>query len=95
LTVAELAAFSAVVLDPPHAGAAEQAVLLARSHVPAVVYVSCNPAALARDAKPFAAAGWRLTAATPIDQFVHSAQIEAVVAFAPPPRPQRGSTFDR
>lgn len=81
LSVAELAPFAAVVLDPPFAGAAEQAALLARSQVPVVVYVSCNPAALSRDARAFAAAGWRVAAATPIDQFVHSAQVEAVVAF--------------
>jgi 23S rRNA (uracil1939-C5)-methyltransferase len=92
LTVAELAPFAAVVLDPPHGGAPEQAALLARSAVPVVVYVSCNPAALSRDARPFAAAGWTVAAATPVDQFVHSAQTEAVVAFA---RPQRGSTRDR
>lgn len=81
LTVAELAGFAAVVLDPPHAGAQEQVPLLARSAVPAVIYVSCNPAALARDARAFAQAGWALAGATPIDQFVHSAQLEAVVAF--------------
>lgn len=77
----ELATFAAVVLDPPHAGAADQAALLARSAVRHVVYVSCNPAALSRDARFFAAAGWRLASAVPIDQFVHSAQVEAVVAF--------------
>lgn len=93
LTVAELAAFAAVVLDPPHAGAADQAPLLARSAVPVVIYVSCNPAALSRDARAFAQAGWTLAAATPIDQFVHSAQLEAVVAFSRPP--QRGSMRDR
>jgi len=81
LTVAELGAFAAVVLDPPHAGAAEQVPLIARSTVPAVVYVSCNPAALSRDARALAQAGWTLEAATPIDQFVHSAQLEAVIAF--------------
>lgn len=86
LTVAELGAFAAVVLDPPHAGAAEQVPLIARSTVPAVVYVSCNPAALSRDARAFAQAGWTLDAATPIDQFVHSAQLEAVVAFSRPAR---------
>ncbi|GGJ13577.1 class I SAM-dependent RNA methyltransferase [Neoroseomonas lacus] len=93
LTVAELAGFAAVVLDPPYGGAPEQVPLLARSAVPVVIYVSCNPAALARDAKAFAQAGWALSAATPIDQFVHSAQLEAVVAFTR--TPQRGSMRDR
>ena len=86
LTVAELAAFAAVVLDPPFAGAPEQAALLARSAVPVAVYVSCNPAALSRDARAFAQAGWQVAAATPIDQFVQSAQVEAVVAFTRPRR---------
>ena len=81
LTPAELAGFAAVVLDPPHGGAPEQAALLARAPLPLVVYVSCNPAALARDGRAFAQAGWRVASATPIDQFVHSAQMEAVVAF--------------
>ena len=93
LTAAELGAFAAVVLDPPFGGAAEQVPLLARSTVPVVVYVSCNPAALSRDARAFAQAGWTLAAATPIDQFVHSSQLEAVVAFAR--APQRGSMRDR
>lgn len=95
LTVAELAPFAAVVLDPPFAGAAEQAALLARSAVPVVVYVSCNPAALSRDARAFAAAGWQVAAATPVDQFVHSAQVEAVVSFARAKGPQRGSIRER
>ena len=82
LTPAELAGFAAAVLDPPHAGAPAQVGLLARSALPVVIYVSCNPAALSRDGQAFARAGWRLVAATPIDQFVHSAQMEAVVAFA-------------
>jgi 23S rRNA (uracil1939-C5)-methyltransferase len=87
LTVAELAPFAAVVLDPPFAGAAEQAALLARSAVPAVIYVSCNPQALARDLRFFADQGWRVDAATPIDQFLWSTQLEAVVALS---RPAKG-----
>ncbi|MBP0464970.1 class I SAM-dependent RNA methyltransferase [Roseomonas sp. PWR1] len=82
LEPSELTGFAAVVLDPPHGGAPAQVPLLARSAVPLVVYVSCNPAALSRDGRAFAQAGWRVAAATPIDQFVHSAQMEAVVAFA-------------
>lgn len=87
LTVAELAPFAAVVLDPPFAGAEEQAGLLARSAVPAVIYVSCNPQALARDLRFFADQGWRVDAATPIDQFLWSGQLEAVIALS---RPSKG-----
>jgi 23S rRNA (uracil1939-C5)-methyltransferase len=84
-----LAPFAAVVLDPPFAGAEEQAALLARSAVPTVIYVSCNPQALARDLRLFADQGWRLTAATPIDQFLWSSQLEAVVALSRPGRVKR------
>jgi 23S rRNA (uracil1939-C5)-methyltransferase len=89
LTVAELAPFAAIVLDPPFAGAEEQAALLARSAVPAVIYVSCNPQALARDLRFFADQGWRVDAATPIDQFLWSGQLEAVVALSRPNKVKR------
>ncbi len=89
LTVAELAPFAAVVLDPPFAGAEEQAGLLARSGVPAVIYVSCNPQALARDLRFFADQGWRVDAATPIDQFLWSGQLEAVIALSRPNKVRR------
>jgi 23S rRNA (uracil1939-C5)-methyltransferase len=78
---AELAPFVAVVLDPPHAGAAAQIVAIATARVPRVVYVSCNPATLARDARVLGAAGYRALAATPIDQFLWSARLESVVVF--------------
>lgn len=82
LTPQELAPFAAVVLDPPFAGAAEQVAQLARSAVPRIVYVSCNPGALARDARTLLAAGWRVLAATPVDQFLWSPHLESVVVFA-------------
>ena len=81
LTAAELKGAAAVVLDPPYAGAAPQMPALAASGVPAVVYVSCNPAALARDARLLVQAGYEAVDATPIDQFLWSAQAESVVAF--------------
>ncbi|MBO1075617.1 class I SAM-dependent RNA methyltransferase [Roseomonas marmotae] len=82
LSVKELEAFAAVVLDPPYAGAADQIPALARSAVQRIIYVSCNPAALGRDAGLLNAGGWRLVSATPIDQFLWSAQLEAVMVFA-------------
>jgi 23S rRNA (uracil1939-C5)-methyltransferase len=79
---AALAPFDVVVLDPPYAGAAEQVAQIARSTARHVVYVSCNPAALARDAALLRTAGFRLLSAVPVDQFVWSAHVEAVVALA-------------
>jgi 23S rRNA (uracil1939-C5)-methyltransferase len=77
----EFAGCAAVVLDPPHAGAAAQTAQLAAAKVPAVIYVSCNPGALARDGRILHDAGYRLAAAVPIDQFLWSARLEAVCVF--------------
>jgi 23S rRNA (uracil1939-C5)-methyltransferase len=82
LSAKELAAFAAVVLDPPHAGALAQTALIAASGVARVIYVSCNPAALARDAKVLHEADYKLLSATPIDQFLWSARLESVAVFA-------------
>jgi 23S rRNA (uracil1939-C5)-methyltransferase len=77
----ELDAFGAVVFDPPAAGARAQAEAIAKSAVPRVVAVSCNPATLARDARILVDGGYRLERVTPVDQFVFSAEIEAVACF--------------
>jgi 23S rRNA (uracil1939-C5)-methyltransferase len=75
----ELEGFDAVVLDPPRAGAKAQCEALARSVVPRVVMVSCNPATLARDMAILVEAGYAPGTVTPIDQFVWSGHVEAVV----------------
>lgn len=77
----ELAGFTAAILDPPHGGAVEQMAPIAASGVPIVVYVSCNPAALARDAAVLQAGGYTLASATPIDQFLWSPRLESVCVF--------------
>ena len=82
IPAAELAGFAAVVLDPPFAGAAAQMTQIAAAKVPRVVYVSCNPALLARDARMLHDAGYKLLTATPVDQFLWSARLESVAVFA-------------
>ncbi|MDE2581177.1 MAG: class I SAM-dependent RNA methyltransferase [Rhodospirillales bacterium] len=84
LQPADFAGAAAVVLDPPQAGAAAQMEALAAAALPAVIYVSCNPATLARDAARLRAAGYVLEAATPIDQFLWSARLESVSVFRHP-----------
>lgn len=79
---AELAKIDAVVLDPPRAGAAEQAGEIARSTTPRVAYVSCNPATFARDARTLVDAGFRLERVLPVDQFLWSPHIELVGIFS-------------
>jgi 23S rRNA (uracil1939-C5)-methyltransferase len=77
----ELGRFDAVVIDPPRPGAKAQAEALARSVVPKVVYISCNPASFARDARILADGGYRLLRVQPIDQFVWSPHTELVGFF--------------
>lgn len=81
LMARELADFDAVVFDPPRDGAAAQAKELAKSTVPVIVAVSCNPATLARDARFLIDAGWSIGEVTPIDQFLWSHHVEAVAVF--------------
>lgn len=76
----ELEGFDAVVLDPPRAGARAQCEMLAKSKVPAVVAVSCNPATLARDLRILLDAGFRIEAVTPVDQFLFTPHVEVVAA---------------
>ena len=78
----ELARFEAVVLDPPRAGAREQAALLAASSVPAIAYVSCNPTTFARDAATLVDGGYRLDWVKPVGQFRWSTHVELAARFA-------------
>ncbi len=81
LLAAELKDFDAVVLDPPRAGAREQVAELARSGVPRIAYVSCNPATFARDARTLIDGGYRLESITPVGQFRWSTHVELAAAF--------------
>ncbi|MBE7212887.1 MAG: class I SAM-dependent RNA methyltransferase [Gluconacetobacter diazotrophicus] len=89
LSTAELKDVACVVLDPPHGGAAAQMPPLAASTVSRVVYVSCDPAALGRDAALLAAAGFTLSALSVIDQFLWSSRVESVAVFERASRPNR------
>ena len=84
LTAKELAGAAAIVLDPPFLGAAAQMPAIAASGVGRVIYVSCNPAALARDGRTLRDAGYGVIAATPVDQFLWSAAVESVCVFDRP-----------
>ncbi len=77
----EFANAAAVVLDPPFAGATVQIKFLTQSNVKRIIYVSCNPDALAQDAAALRRAGYSIIAATPIDQFPYSENVESVVVF--------------
>lgn len=85
LTYKELdARFDGLVFDPPRAGAEDQARQIARSRVPLVAAVSCNPVTLARDLEILVAGGYRVTFVTPVDQFLWSPHVEAVALLEKP-----------
>ena len=81
LTAAELKGAAQIVLDPPWAGAGTQMPALAGSGVGTITYVSCNPAALARDERALLANGYARVATTTIDQFLWSARVEVVAVY--------------
>ena len=70
----------AIVVDPPRRGMDEAAVRSLCGMAPErIVYVSCNPATLARDIKVFASCGYALSRAEAVDMFPRTAHVETVV----------------
>jgi 23S rRNA (uracil1939-C5)-methyltransferase len=73
-----------VVVDPPRAGLHPRVVTRVAELKPArIVYVSCNPATLARDVKDFTAQGYTLGEVAPYDMFPHTPHIECVARLTP------------
>lgn len=88
-TLSELGAFDKWLIDPPREGAqavCEALVNLSPALLPKrMVYVSCNPATLARDAGILVnQGGWRLLQAGVANMFPHTAHVESIAVFAPP-----------
>lgn len=73
-----------VVLDPPRSGAGRRVVeAVGALHPSAVVYVACDPVALARDLKTFRGLGWEPAALRAYDLFPHSHHFETVALLLP------------
>ena len=73
--------FSAVLLDPPRDGAYEVVRKLSGLGAKRLVYVSCNPATLARDTVELMKQGYRLKRAAILDMFPQTAHVEAMALF--------------
>jgi 23S rRNA (uracil1939-C5)-methyltransferase len=82
-TLAQLGHFDKMLIDPPRDGAIELVKLLPEGHGPQrIVYVSCNPATLARDAEVLChVKGYRLVSAGIANMFPHTAHVESIALF--------------
>lgn len=71
-----------IIFDPPRKGI-EESVLqsVAQNNIKEIVYISCNPATFARDAKILTNLGYKIDEATPVDMFPQTSHIEVVGKF--------------
>ena len=68
-----------IIVDPPRKGCGEELVkTIAKMKPDRVVYVSCDPATLARDLKYFDSLGYKTKEVTPVDMFPRTAHVESV-----------------
>jgi 23S rRNA (uracil1939-C5)-methyltransferase len=80
------ARYDLVLLDPPRAGASALLATMAQWRPRRVVYISCHPGSLARDAGTLVhAQGFRLTDAGVMDMFPHTTHIESIAVFESSP----------
>jgi 23S rRNA (uracil1939-C5)-methyltransferase len=78
--------FDKVLLDPPRSGAQEVLPAVIAARPSRVVYVSCNPATLARDAAILVGHGYNLQAAGAMDMFPQTSHVEAMALFILDPK---------
>jgi len=72
-----------IVVDPPRKGCDEKLIETILKNAPKrLVYVSCDPATLARDLKILTEGGYTLDRVRPVDQFLHGGHVETVVSLS-------------
>ncbi|MGL5124156.1 MAG: 23S rRNA (uracil(1939)-C(5))-methyltransferase RlmD [Fusobacteriaceae bacterium] len=71
-----------IILDPPRKGVEEDALLkIAETKIAEIIYISCNPSTLARDAEILCRAGYEMIKLQPVDMFPETSHIECVARF--------------
>lgn len=78
LLVDELNSYHAIVIDPPRAGAEQQAREIARSSVRKLAWISCDSVSFARDARILAEEGFAISRLYVVDQFRWSPHVETI-----------------
>ncbi len=79
---AQLGSFDKLLIDPPRDGAMELVKSLSGANAPQrIVYVSCNPATLARDAAELVLRGYMLKVAGVMNMFPHTSHVESIAVF--------------
>ncbi|GEK72362.1 MULTISPECIES: TRAM domain-containing protein [Halomonas] len=89
-TLLDVPGLRQVLLDPPRDGAEAVCRALAERPVPRVLYVSCDPATLARDAAHLVRAGYVIQRWAVADMFAHTAHLESMLLLEHPDAGQRG-----
>lgn len=73
--------FNKILLDPPRSGAAFALSALVELAAEKILYVSCNPATLVRDAEILLKSGYRLAKVAMVDMFPHTGHLESISLF--------------
>ncbi len=69
-----------IILDPPRSGCHKDVITWVNEHVKKqIVYISCDPATLARDLRQLVERGWKVEAIQPVDMFPHTHHVETLV----------------
>lgn len=83
--------YDKILLDPPRTGALDLVKQVGSFHAKAILYISCNPATMARDAKILIEQGYSLTRVCVMDMFPHTSHVESMALFESPQNDKLGA----